>query len=115
METLFEVIIEALPDDHIPVLRAIRKNLGLGLKEAKELFFYIKSDCPCLLITGIEKTVAENFTSQLISAGADVTVQTSSIRHPMLVFPRLDNRYQEHWLFGLRRIDGQGQSYTTST
>ncbi|MEO0985012.1 MAG: ribosomal protein L7/L12 [Cyanobacteria bacterium J06639_14] len=105
MEMQFQVVIEALPNRHIPALKAIREMLGLGLKESKELLAYVKSSCPCILIAGVDKTVAEDFISRLTRAGVDAKIQESSISNPMLVCPKIDPKCQYHWLFGLQSIN----------
>ncbi|NER78574.1 MAG: hypothetical protein F6K42_03170 [Leptolyngbya sp. SIO1D8] len=107
METQFEIVVEALPDNHIPVLRAIREMLGSSLKESKELLTYVKASCPCILIAGVEQTLAENFANRLISVGVEAKVRASSMSRPMLIYPRLDKRCQYHWFFGLQNINGE--------
>ncbi len=105
METRFEIFIQVLPENHIPVLRVMREIAGIGLKEAKELLTYLKANCPCVLMTGVEKNLAETITNRLINVNVVAQVQTSSISNPMLVCPKFDQRYQYHWLFGLQSID----------
>ncbi|MBE9031091.1 ribosomal protein L7/L12 [filamentous cyanobacterium LEGE 11480] len=104
MAPRFEIVVESFPADHIPVLRAMRSILGSGLKETKELLNYAQTNCPCVLLAGMEQAVAETMANQLISAGVTANIQTSSLRHPMLISPNFDQRYETHWLFGLRQV-----------
>lgn len=105
MAEKYEVILETLPERYIPVLSALRALGGFGLKEAKELLFYAKSNCPCALLAGVNQNMAEDWRDRLNSAGAKAIVRESSLKQPMLVAPKLDQRYQNHWFFGLRRAD----------
>ena len=103
MATRYEVVVERFPEKYIPVLRELRQWGGFGLKEAKELCEYLQSSCPCVLLAGVTQEVAEDLSQRLVNAGASASVRASSSQNPMLVYPRLDDRYENHWLFGLRR------------
>ena len=105
MKPRFEILIRKLPEDHIPLLRAIRKIARVDLREAKGLLTYLQSNCPCVLLAGVEQHVADNVSRQLTKAGTAVQVQTSVLSHPMLVSPKLDDRYKDHWLFGLQPVE----------
>lgn len=103
MATRYEVVVEQLPENHIPVLREFRRWRGLGLKAAKELYGYVQSNCPCVLIAGVTQDVAENLSRQLADAGATTAVQVSTLETPMTIDPRSDDRYVYHWFSGLQR------------
>ena len=105
MTQKYEVVIEAIPEEPIPVLRALRELGGWGLRETKELLEYSRLNCPCVLIAGVNQELATKFTDRLNSSGATVVLKESSINRPMLLYPRLDERYKDHWLFGLKKTD----------
>ena len=105
MATRCDIVIQALPDDSVPVLRAIRTILGYGLKDAKEVVEYARSNCPCTLFAGIPEAAATKMAQTLRSADVVIAINPSTITHPMLICPRLDDRYESHWLFGLRQIE----------
>lgn len=105
MAKRYEVVIEAIPEESISVLRALRELGGWGLREAKELLEYAKLNCPCVLIAGVNQDLAEKFASRLNSSGATVVLKESLINRPMFLYPKFDERYKEHWLFGLQKTD----------
>ncbi|MGE4285863.1 MAG: 50S ribosomal protein L7/L12 [Phycisphaerae bacterium] len=69
-KTSFDVILEAVGDKKIAVIKEIRAITGLGLKEAKELV----DGAPKTVKEGISKEEAETVKSQLEEAGASVKI-----------------------------------------
>lgn len=108
MEMRYQVVVEQVPEDHryILMLKEVRLWSGFGLKQAKELCDYVRSNCPCVLVAGIEKESAEDLKKRLDLAGVKALVRESTIEHPMLIYPPADDRYEDHWFFGLRRQAG---------
>ena len=67
----FDVILSAVGDKKIQVIKAVRAITGLGLKEAKELV----EGAPSPVQEGVAKDKAEEMKSQLEEAGAAVTLK----------------------------------------
>ncbi|MCF8044179.1 MAG: 50S ribosomal protein L7/L12 [Desulfarculaceae bacterium] len=70
-QTEFDVILEAVGDKKIQVIKVVRAITGLGLKEAKELV----DSAPKAVKEGVEKEEAENVKGQLEEAGASVAIK----------------------------------------
>ncbi len=103
MTTRYEIVVERFPEKYIPVLRELRQWGGFGLKEAKEICEYVQTNCPCVLLAGVTQEAAEDLRRLLVNAGVKALVRASSLENPMFIYPRLDDCYEAHWLFGLRR------------
>mgnify|MGYP000286945484 CR=1 FL=1 len=67
----FDVILSAVGDKKIQVIKAVREIAGLGLAEAKA---FVES-APKALKEGVSKEDAENFKKQLEEAGAKVEIK----------------------------------------
>ena len=70
-KTEFDVILTAVGDKKIQVIKEVRAITGLGLKDAKALV----DDAPKPVKEGIPKDEAEKVKSQLEGAGAQVEVK----------------------------------------
>lgn len=70
-KTEFDVILSAVGDKKIQVIKAVRAITGLGLKEAKALV----DGVPGAVKEGVTKEEAENLKSQLEEAGATVEIK----------------------------------------
>ena len=70
-KTEFDVILTAVGDQKIKVIKAVREITGLGLKEAKELV----DGAPKAIKEGVSKAEAEDLKTKLTEAGADVEIQ----------------------------------------
>ena len=70
-QTEFDVIITAIGDKKIAVIKEVRAITGLGLKEAKALV----DEVPKPVKEGVAKEEAEKIKSQLEEAGAQVEVK----------------------------------------
>jgi len=70
-KTEFDVILSAIGDKKIQVIKVVRAITGLGLKEAKELV----DKAPNPVKEGIPKEEAENIKSQLEAEGATVEIK----------------------------------------
>ncbi|MDY6972562.1 MAG: 50S ribosomal protein L7/L12, partial [Thermodesulfobacteriota bacterium] len=70
-QTEFDVILSAVGDKKIQVIKAVRSITGLGLKEAKALV----DESPGPVKEGVPKDEAENVKSQLEEAGATVEIK----------------------------------------
>ncbi|MFI4912632.1 MAG: 50S ribosomal protein L7/L12 [Sedimentisphaeraceae bacterium JB056] len=69
-KTSFNVILEAVGDKKIAVIKEVRAITALGLKEAKELV----DGAPKAVKEGVSKDEAEEMKKQLESAGATVKI-----------------------------------------
>ncbi len=67
-QTEFDVILEAVGDKKIQVIKAVREATGLGLKEAKE----IVDGAPKAVKEKVSKEDAETIKTALEEAGATV-------------------------------------------
>lgn len=70
-KTEFDVVLEAIGDKKINVIKEVRAITGLGLKEAKALV----EEAPKPVKEGIAKEEAEKIKAQLEGAGAQVSVK----------------------------------------
>jgi large subunit ribosomal protein L7/L12 len=70
-KTEFDVVLEAIGDKKINVIKEVRAITGLGLKEAKALV----EEAPKPVKEGIPKEEAEKIKAQLEGAGAQVSVK----------------------------------------
>jgi large subunit ribosomal protein L7/L12 len=67
-QTEFDVVLKAVGDKKIAVIKAVRAITGLGLKEAKEMV----DNAPTKIKEGASKDEAEEVKKQLEEAGAGV-------------------------------------------
>ena len=70
-KTEFDVILSAVGDKKIQVIKGVRAITGLGLKEAKALV----DGVPGAVKEGVTKEEAESLKSQLEEAGASVEIR----------------------------------------
>lgn len=66
-----DVVLTAVGDQKVPVIKVVRAATGLGLKEAKALV----DDAPKAVKEGLERDEAEKLKSELEEAGATVEVK----------------------------------------
>ena len=66
-----DVVLEGFGDNKIAVIKVVRENTGLGLKEAKE----VVENAPKAIQEGVAKDKAEEITAKLEEAGAAVTLK----------------------------------------
>tara|TARA_A100001234_G_C12622080_1_gene384285 strand:+ start:411 stop:794 length:384 start_codon:yes stop_codon:yes gene_type:complete len=62
----FDVVLSAVGDQKVQVIKAVRAITGLGLKEAKDMV----DGAPSTLKEGVKKDEAEQMLAQLTEAGA---------------------------------------------
>ena len=70
-QTEFDVVLTAIGDKKIQVIKAVREVTDLGLKEAKELV----ESAPVKVKEGVPKEEAEKVKARLEEAGAQVDVK----------------------------------------
>jgi large subunit ribosomal protein L7/L12 len=70
-KTEFNVILAAIGDNKINVIKVVREITGLGLKEAKDLV----EAAPKAVKEGIAKAAAEEIKKKLADAGATVEIK----------------------------------------
>ena len=70
-QTEFDVVLSAVGDKKINVIKAVRAITSLGLKEAKDLV----ESAPAPVLEKVAKDVADNAKSQLEEEGATVEVK----------------------------------------
>ena len=69
-KTAFDVILKAAGSAKLQVVKAVKENCGLGLKEAKDLV----DGVPSKLREGVAKEEAESLKKVLEEAGAEVEI-----------------------------------------
>ncbi len=67
----FDVVLSAVGDNKIQVIKAVKEVLGLGLKEAKEFV----EGAPQTIKEGVKKEEAEEIKTKLEEAGASVELK----------------------------------------
>ena len=70
-KTEFDVMLTAIGDKKVGVIKVVRAISGLGLKEAKDKV----DSAPVAIQTGLKKEEAEDFKKQLEAAGATVEIK----------------------------------------
>ena len=70
-KTEFTVVLAAIGDKKVEVIKAVRAITGLGLKEAKDLV----EGAPQTVKDGVSKDEAEKFKKELEAAGAKVELK----------------------------------------
>lgn len=70
-KTSFNLILKAVGDKKISVIKAVKEITGLGLKESKDLV----DSAPKAVKEGLEKEEAEELKKKLEAAGATVELQ----------------------------------------
>jgi len=70
-QTEFDVILKACGPNKINVIKVVRTQTSLGLKEAKDLV----DGAPNPVKTGVSKQEAEDAKKQLVEAGAEVEIK----------------------------------------
>ena len=70
-KTSFDVVLKAIGDKKIQVIKVVRAATSLGLKEAKELV----EKAPTVVKEGLNKEEAEAFKTELESNGAEVEIK----------------------------------------
>lgn len=70
-KTEFDVVLASFGDAKMPVIKAVKDALGLGLKEAKE----VVESAPKALKEGVSKAEAEELKKKLEDAGATIEIK----------------------------------------
>ena len=70
-KTEFDVILSAIGENKVNVIKVVRAITGLGLKEAKDVF----DGAPKTVKEGVSKAEADDIAKQLIEAGAKAEIK----------------------------------------
>ena len=70
-QTEFDVVLTSFGEKKVGVIKAVRANTGLGLKEAKDLV----EAAPSVVKEGVNKDESEEIKKQLEAAGATVEIK----------------------------------------
>ena len=70
-KTEFNVVLKAIGDNKIPVIKVVREATGLGLKEAKE----VVDGAPSTIKEGLSKEDAEQVKAKLEEVGATAALE----------------------------------------
>ena len=70
-QTEFDVVLTVIGEKKIQVIKALRANSDLGLKEAKDLV----EKAPCSVVEKVDKDTAEKAKKELEEAGATVEIK----------------------------------------
>ena len=68
--SVFDVILQSEGENKLQVVKAVKEQLGIGLKEAKELV----DAAPSTVVEGVDKSTAEKLKLELESVGAEVKI-----------------------------------------
>ena len=96
----FQVRVISIGSNEAPLLKTIRLVADLRPLDAALVFTYLRDSVPCILMAGVNSEVAEYTANLLREAGAEVTVETSSLEVPTVLRPQADRRYRWHWFRG---------------
>jgi len=70
-KTSFDVILKSAGASKLQVVKAVKENCGLGLKEAKE----VVDGAPATVKEGVDKATADALKAALEGAGAEVEIK----------------------------------------
>ena len=70
-KTEFDVELTEVGSEKVKVIKAVREETGLGLKEAKE----VVDNAPKMIKEGVDKATAEAIKAKLEGVGAKVTIK----------------------------------------
>jgi large subunit ribosomal protein L7/L12 len=70
-QTEFDVILTAIGENKVNVIKVVRAITGLGLKEAKD----VVDGAPKTVKEGVNKAEAEDIAKQLVAAGAKAEIK----------------------------------------
>ena len=96
----FQVKVMSAGTKVVSLVKTLRLVADLGLGDAKHLSDHLRDNSPCLLVAGADREVADHAAGLLREAGAEVSVEESSIEVPMLLCPEANQRYRWTWLGG---------------
>ena len=68
--SVFDVILQSKGENALQVVKAVKEQLGIGLKEAKD----IVDAAPSTVVEGVDKSTAEKLKLELESVGAEVKI-----------------------------------------
>ena len=74
-DATWSVRLDKAGDQKLNVIKVVKEDLGLGLKEAKDLV----ESAPCMLLENVEEELAKAFAKKLHSLGATVTLLHNGI------------------------------------
>jgi len=70
-KTSFDVVLKSAGGTKLQVVKAVKENCGLGLKEAKDLV----DGAPCNIKEGVDKATADALKAALEAVGAEVEIK----------------------------------------
>ena len=93
--SVFDVILQSKGENALQVIKAVKEQLGIGLKEAKD----IVDAAPSTIVKGVDKSTAETIKSELNSKGACVIVcssaQTETLENIISVIKQLKSENEK--------------------
>lgn len=99
----YSVVVSQFPSKiNAKKLRALRLLGGMSLQDSVNLFSFASSMASVVLAAGLDRDVADYYMDVLSSAGFQVTLNESTERHPMVLAPKLANRYRWKWFHIIR-------------
>lgn len=96
----YRVIVSALPDQRVELVKSLRAIGNIGLQGAADLIHCIAVNLPCVLMDGIDKDVADHYQTVLERVGATIQVEESDTAMPLLLSPQINERVQWSGLRG---------------
>ena len=90
----YRVMISALPEQRVELVKSLRAVGNIGLQGAADLIHFIAAHLPCVLMDGIDTDVADHYRAIFERAGATVQVEESDTALPLLLSPQINERAQ---------------------
>ncbi len=91
--TKYQIEINEVAENQSKYLKALRLIGNIGLGEAKNMAEQTKRFKDTIVVAGVDEKVAQHIAQQLEEAGPKVSVNESSIDHPMTWEPIVNAKY----------------------
>jgi hypothetical protein len=89
--------IEVLPDKawkEAGVVKTLRLAGGMSLRDAQEVFHYMRGMERCTIASGMDEAVAREVAAQLTTGGVDAEIAPSTFDTPMVCRPGVNQVYR---------------------
>lgn len=97
----YQVGLEDFPGEQIAFIRTLRIIGRISLPDAPRIFDYANNSKEAVLVTGIDKVVADPIAAVFVDARIRVSVRPRSLGTPMIRWPHANTPYK--WS-GSRRV-----------
>ncbi len=90
----YQVELEGFPGNQSAFVKALRTIGKVSLSDANKTYVHASNFKRTVLVTGIEKGVAEHVAATFAEARVDVVVKESSVSTPMICRPQANSIYR---------------------